>query len=200
MSPDAESRDGWSKLFRTAFRQSRNPMALLDADRVVVDVNGALLRLVGFTRDDVVGKPGARLVLAGPALTPQQWADGLAVGHFTGTTELSCANGGTVSVQWGADAEVVTGEYLVLLVALSTSQWGRHFRREPSPGQAAALSAREVDVVRLVAKGHTDREIGDELHISHDTARTHVRNAMAKLDARSRAQLIANALAGGMTL
>src|SRR5262249_34438423 len=84
MSTDAETRDGWSKLFRTAFRQSRNPMALLDAERVVVDVNGAFLRLLGVARDDVVGKPAARLVLAGPALTPEEWAAGLALGHFTG--------------------------------------------------------------------------------------------------------------------
>jgi hypothetical protein len=44
-----------------------------------------------------------------------------------------------VVVQWGAQVEVVTGSRLVLLVALSTSRWGRHFRRalpaEPEPGQ-----------------------------------------------------------------
>lgn len=39
--------------------------------------------------------------------------------------------------------------------------------------------------MRLVAEGRTGREIADELHIAHDTARTHVRNAMTKLGARS---------------
>jgi len=54
----------------------------------------------------------------------------------------------------------MTGRRLVLLVALSTSRWGRHFRREmpsePEPGQ---LSEREREVVRLVAGGQTGPEI-----------------------------------------
>ena len=42
--------------------------------------------------------------------------------------------------------------------------------------------------------------MADELHISHDTVRTHVRNAMAKLGARSRAHLVALVLADGQAL
>ena len=51
-------RSGWSELFVTAFRQSRSPMVLLDDPRLVVDANGALLRLLGHARGDVIGKPG----------------------------------------------------------------------------------------------------------------------------------------------
>ena len=95
----------------------------------------------------------------------------------------------------GAQAEVATGRQLVLFVALSTSRWGRRFRRpispEPEPG---TLSEREREVVGLVASGRTGREIADELTIAHDTVRTHVRNAMPKLGARSRAHLVAKAL------
>jgi DNA-binding NarL/FixJ family response regulator len=88
----------------------------------------------------------------------------------------------------GAHAEVVTAQRLVLLVALSTSRWGRHFRRSiPSQTQPRPLSEREREVVRLVAEARTGPEIADELHIAHDTVRTHVRNAMTKLGARSRA-------------
>jgi DNA-binding CsgD family transcriptional regulator len=59
------------------------------------------------------------------------------------------------------------------------------------------LSAREREVVRLVAAGATGPEIADELRIAHDTVRTHARNAMAKVGARSRAHLVAKALAEG---
>jgi DNA-binding NarL/FixJ family response regulator len=83
----------------------------------------------------------------------------------------------------------------VLVVALSTSRWGARFRRpreeEPASG---TLSAREREVVRLIALGESGPEIAAELHITHDTVRTHVRNAMAKLGARSRAHLVAKAL------
>jgi DNA-binding CsgD family transcriptional regulator len=60
------------------------------------------------------------------------------------------------------------------------------------------LSAREREIVGLVAHGHTGREIADELRIAHDTVRTHVRNAMIKLQARSRAQLVAKAIGEGL--
>ena len=56
------------------------------------------------------------------------------------------------------------------------------------------LSEREREIVRLVALGSTGPEIADELHIAHDTVRTHVRNAMTKVGARSRAQLVAKVL------
>ena len=47
---------------------------------------------------------------------------------------------------------------------------------------------------------HTGPESADELHISHDTVRKHVRNAMTKLGARSRAHLVAKALGEGHAL
>jgi DNA-binding CsgD family transcriptional regulator len=46
--------------------------------------------------------------------------------------------------------------------------------------------------------GATGPEIAEDLHISHDTVRSHVRNAMTKLGARSRAHLVAKALAAGL--
>ena len=114
---------------------------------------------------------------------------------------LSCANGDVVAVQWGADIEVVTGHRLVLLVALSTSRWGRHFRRSvPRARSPGLLSEREREVVRLVAQGRTGPEIADELHIARDTVRTHVSNAMTKMGARSRAELVAKALGAGVIL
>ena len=47
---------------------------------------------------------------------------------------------------------------------------------------------------------HTGPEIADELDICRDTVRTHVRNAMTKLGARSRAHLVAKALGDGLVL
>ena len=54
--------------------------------------------------------------------------------------------------------------------------------------------------MRLVAAGQTGPEIAEQLHISHATVRTHVRNAMAKVGARSRAHLVAKALGDGHAL
>jgi DNA-binding NarL/FixJ family response regulator len=57
-----------------------------------------------------------------------------------------------------------------------------------------ALTQRERDVLRLLADGLSNEEIGKALFISPETVRTHVRKAMAKLDADTRTQAVAMAL------
>jgi PAS domain S-box-containing protein len=191
----------WGKLFSTAFGQSRNAMVLLDDGRRVVDANGAFLKLLGYRLQEIIGQPIYRLEIGGPQLSPSQWKAKLAEHQFTGEGQLRSADGSTVGVQYAATAEVVTGRQLVLFVALSTSRWGARFRRETPPQpEPKALSEREREIVRLVALGSTGPEIADELRISHDTVRTHVRNAMDKASARSRAHLVAKALGEGLAL
>ena len=56
------------------------------------------------------------------------------------------------------------------------------------------LTQRERDVLRLLADGLTNEEIGKRLFISAETVRTHVRKAMDKLDADTRTQAVARAL------
>src|SRR3954471_17856676 len=148
--------DGWSELFWAAFKQSRNPMALLDVPRVVVEANGAFLKLAGYGRDDMIGRPAHRFVVGGALFSPREWAARLAVSRFTGDMELLCADGSGIGVEWGAHVEAVTGHRLVLLVVLSSSRWGAHFRRSaPSGTEPRELSGREREVVQLVAAGGT---------------------------------------------
>ena len=56
------------------------------------------------------------------------------------------------------------------------------------------LTPRERDTLRLLADGNTNEQIGKQLFISPETVRTHVRKAMAKLDADTRTQAVATAL------
>ena len=56
------------------------------------------------------------------------------------------------------------------------------------------LTQRERDVLRLLADGCSNEEIGKRLFISPETVRTHVRKTMAKLDADTRTQAVATAL------
>ena len=188
-------------LFRAAFTDSKNAMALVNSARRHLDVNGAYLKLLGYPRDELIGQPINELVIGGPLAAEAEWQAALAAGRFHGQAELLCLDGGVVAVQWAGTTEVVSGHRLVLLVALSTSRWGERFRRsvddEQPPG---TLSAREREVVHLVSLGSTGPEIADELGIAHQTVRTHVRNAMEKAGARSRAHLVAKALGDGLVL
>jgi PAS domain S-box-containing protein len=189
--------DGWAALFWSAFKDSRNAMVLLDEQRRHVEVNGAYLKLAGYARDEVIGRPVWEYVADGPLLTDRQWDRAVARGELSGEAGLVCADGTIVTVQYAGHTEVATGQRFVLFVALSTSRWGRHSRRDSKTGPDEALSPREREIVRLVAAGETGPEIAEHLHISHATVRTHVRNAMAKVGARSRAHLVAKALGTG---
>lgn len=194
----SSSEAGTSTLFAAAFGQSKNAMALVDAHRRLVDVNGAFVRLLGYERNALIGKPVRRLVDGGPLLSEVEWNAALAEGRHAGEAKLLCALGDRVAVQWASTTEVVTGQELTLVVALSTSRWGARFRRSSPHGDSRALTAREREVASLVALGYTGPEIADQLQIAHDTVRTHVRNAMVKVDARSRAHLVAKTLGEGL--
>ncbi len=65
-----------------------------------------------------------------------------------------------------------------------------------SPGGAdvPSLTQRERDVLRLLADGLSNEEIGKQLFISPETVRTHIRKAMEKLGADTRTQAVAKAL------
>jgi PAS domain S-box-containing protein len=192
------SPDGWSGLFSSAFSQSRNAMILLDADRRQRDVNGAGLRMLGYRRDQLVGRPIWDFVEGGPIATEEEWRSHLGQRRFDGDATMLAADGSTVKVHWGATVEVCTGQRFVLFVALSTSFAGAHFRRSHHRDDVLApLSDREREVLYLIAMGHTSPEIADMLHITHNTVRTHARNAMEKTGARSRAHLVAKALGDG---
>jgi two-component system NarL family response regulator len=55
-----------------------------------------------------------------------------------------------------------------------------------SPGASAQLTARELQVLRHVAKGQSNRAIAEELFISENTVKNHIRNLLEKLQMKSR--------------
>ena len=66
--------------------------------------------------------------------------------------------------------------------------------RKGVPTYPAGLTAREVDVLLLIAQGKTTREIANELVISPRTVQRHTTNLYAKINARNRAEATAFAL------
>jgi DNA-binding NarL/FixJ family response regulator len=71
---------------------------------------------------------------------------------------------------------------------------------QPNDERVAVLTAREREVVGLVAMGLSNGEIAEELVLSPATARTHVSRAMVKLGARDRSQLVVFAYNNGLVL
>lgn len=67
--------------------------------------------------------------------------------------------------------------------------------RGPAP---PALSARETEVLRLVARGLTNADIGRELYIAEATVKTHLLRAFAKLDVADRTAAVTRAMSHGL--
>ena len=66
------------------------------------------------------------------------------------------------------------------------------------PRAAPRITARERDVLELVAEGYSTAEIARALWITEDTVRTHIKRMMVRLDARTRAHAVAIAFREGL--
>jgi DNA-binding NarL/FixJ family response regulator len=76
---------------------------------------------------------------------------------------------------------------------------GEYRRLAAEPGEAApAITDRETEVLRLVAKGLTAKQIGARLTLSHRTVETHVQNTLRKLQLHNRTQLVRYAIEQGL--
>ena len=86
---------------------------------------------------------------------------------------------------------VADGE--ALLSPAVTKRVIQQFTRIPRPApppQLDQLTERELDVFRLIARGHSNAEIGRDLYISETTVKTHITHILQKLDLRDRVQAV----------
>ena len=96
---------------------------------------------------------------------------------------------------------VATGE--AVLAPTVTRRLIEEFARRPttrpaSPGATADLTAREVEVLRLMARGHSNQEIADTLVVSETTVKTHVARVLMKLGVRDRVHAVIHAYETGL--
>jgi two-component system, NarL family, response regulator NreC len=75
---------------------------------------------------------------------------------------------------------------------------GARVAAEPPPGPPDGLSEREVEVLRMIALGHTNAEIADQLYLSVRTVETHRAHIQQKLRLGSRSELVRYALEHGL--
>jgi DNA-binding NarL/FixJ family response regulator len=90
-------------------------------------------------------------------------------------------------------AALVLGEYRRLAAATPPGEPG-----EPGTPEVPRLTEREREVLRLVAKGLTYRQIAGRLVLSHRTVQNHVQNTLGKLRLHTRAELVRYALERGL--
>lgn len=97
----------------------------------------------------------------------------------------------TLARELGARPLAEQTERTALRAGLSIAAEGTVADTPADTGNSSGLTARELDVLRLVATGLSNRQIGTELYISSNTAGVHVSRILAKLGAATRTQAAA---------
>ena len=172
------------------------------------------------SRTTLPGRPTRRAVAGGLAWSVPVVAVGAAAPHAA----ASCAPF-AYTLQWGgsatttytrvdsfsASATVISPDAGAPPVTVSIAAAGSVPEVQPRfdnltvvappvapPDQAAGLTRREVEVLRLLVAGRSNPEIAAALFISPRTATTHVTNILAKLGAQSRTEAAAHAVRHGL--
>jgi DNA-binding NarL/FixJ family response regulator len=74
----------------------------------------------------------------------------------------------------------------------------REWIADDSTGPVEPLTPREQEVLKLIAEAHTNREIGEILHLSEKTVESHRGNLLRKLGMRDRVELVRYAIRRGL--
>lgn len=92
---------------------------------------------------------------------------------------------------------VAAGQSLLAPSAVTTlvERW---LPTETPRGNVAGLTPRQTQILRLVARGLSNEQIEQELHISHATCKTYISALLSRLQARDRAQLVIAAYENGL--
>jgi DNA-binding CsgD family transcriptional regulator/PAS domain-containing protein len=181
-------------LFHAMFENAPDATLLVDDQRRYLAGNSAARRFLGVSRETLLASrlddftpPSRRRDL------DQLWEAFLTRGSLEGVFPLLLPNGLQRTVLFRATANVTPGRHLSTLQAV---------RRDNQPAQLGVhavapetqLTFRERELLTLIARGGHTKEIAEQVSLSPETVRTHVRNAMRKLEARTRPHAIALAI------
>jgi DNA-binding NarL/FixJ family response regulator len=160
----------------------------LNPDVVVMDISLPGLNGVQATRQLRAQNPATRVV----ALTVHEEG-----GYLRSLLDAGAAG---YVLKRSAASELVRALHVVgdggtyLDPALAGQLVGKFVRTMPQPGGAPALSDRETEVVKLVARGYSNKEIAAKLEVSVKTVETYRYRAVEKLGLRGRADLVRYAI------
>jgi DNA-binding NarL/FixJ family response regulator len=100
----------------------------------------------------------------------------------------------------GGEALLEPGATRRLIEAYVNGQQAQPPASPPGAALPGALTAREMEILRLIAAGWTNSEIADHLFISPLTCKSHVSRILMKLEARDRIQLVVLAYESGLVI
>ncbi len=190
-----------TEIAREALESTCDAVYSCDQDGCVTGWNEAAAELLGYERNDVMQRPCCD-VLGGVDLFGNRYCVPLCplltmarrrqpIGHFE------------LDVFKKDDTHVRVSVFVVVLFSNGSSEFEIIHLLRPSdrrelptqpPNDAASLTRREMEVVRLLAEGQDSRQIGQELGVSVSTVRKHVQNLMQKLGVNTRLSAVVTAM------
>ncbi|MBE1576492.1 response regulator [Amycolatopsis roodepoortensis] len=156
-------------------------------DVILMDLRMPGLDGVGATRKILADRPGQRIVV----LTTYETDADILRAVEAGASGYLLKDASRAELA-GAIRAASRGE-----TVLAPSVAGKLVNRVRNP-TTSPLSAREIEVLRLVARGSTNAEIGRALHISEATVKTHLLRVFGKLDVSDRTAAVTTAMRLGL--
>jgi len=182
---------------------------VVDDQRRCLEANLAACRLLGLPRRAALGRAVDDFLTSGMRKRLDHvWRAFREGGGHAGPFELSSQAAEAHEVNLSVVANVLPGRHLLILSAAESHPDEVDVTHQVHPDVEARShrvnsgprfgrggpTPREREVLALLAAGATDEQIAEMLELSPATVQTHVRNAKAKLGARTRAQAVAMAL------
>lgn len=170
----------------------------LRPDVVLMDVNMPVLSGPDAVRQIRTQHPGLPVVMLTVSERDEDLFDAIRAGAHgyllknVGATELIDA------IQRVRAGEAIIAPSMAARLLAEFRTLAEQAPREASGVPVDELSERELDVLRLVAQGMSNREIADALGLSEHTVKTHLANILEKLHLRSRAHAAAYAVQAGL--
>jgi DNA-binding NarL/FixJ family response regulator len=158
-------------------------------DVVVIDLMGNAERLE-LTRAIAERNPAVGIVVITDPLGPDVPDDALRAGA-KGLVARTTPGGQLLqAVRMVANGNVV--------IDAATWEIFREAGTDPSPEAVVHLTGRELDVLRLLARGYTNRQIGDDLGVADETVKTHLMRIFRRLGVGNRTDAVVKALRAGI--
>jgi DNA-binding NarL/FixJ family response regulator len=180
-----------------AVRATRPDVVLMDIRMPGLDGLEATRRILGEPRD--LAQPAPRIIILTTFDLDQYVYDALAAGAsgflLKDVTPEHLVN--AVRLVRSGDALLAPAITRRLVEKYAAPAPAVRNSAAPSPG-LAALTARELEVFRLLARGLSNAELAATLHLSEATVKTHVTRILAKLQLRDRAQAVVAAYESGV--
>lgn len=176
-------------------RQAIELAGTLTPDIVLMDISMPLVSGIEATREIVRGSPEQRVLMLSASAEDSHIAEAIAAGAIGYLLKDRPVDELVGAVRQAVKGDtVVSGEVAALVLGAVRSQ-----ARASAPADADwRLTARELEVLRLIAAGSGNDAIGRALYISPNTAKQHVANIVEKLGANSRVQAAVTGVRAGL--